>query len=317
MALQLLRALEEMLIKGATHNLIVRTRSEVALYVLNHKRAHLRALEERFRLTITVAADTTVTGQQSYVIDRGEQVHSVETAKSLAAATSPALSPPVEEDEEVFDAEADPVSEEASEALDASPAEVSDEPHRDGGRRRRRRGRGRGRGGEPREGAQEGVQEFTHETIAEHAVAHEDHDGGSPEEDDFAGQPHQGGAPPAPKARSMTAPGADGVVDVVAGVAIAGTVKTAMRRSKQAAAMTKRRSSRNAPRSNRTCSMRSKTSIARRRRSEAAQPPGQLHAGSGFSAGKRGGCRRHGAALRSRTRGRSGKSRAGRARTFA
>src|SRR4029077_7416540 len=32
-ALQLLRAIEEMLIKGATHNLIVRTRAEVALYV--------------------------------------------------------------------------------------------------------------------------------------------------------------------------------------------------------------------------------------------------------------------------------------------
>ena len=45
-ALQLLRSLEEMLLKGATHNLIVRTRSEVALYVLNHKRAHLRELEE-------------------------------------------------------------------------------------------------------------------------------------------------------------------------------------------------------------------------------------------------------------------------------
>src|SRR6202035_2083010 len=34
-ALQLLRAIEEMLLKGATHNLIVRTRTDVALYVLN------------------------------------------------------------------------------------------------------------------------------------------------------------------------------------------------------------------------------------------------------------------------------------------
>ena len=56
-ALQLLRALEEMLLKGATHNLIVRTRPRVALYVLNHKRAHLRALEERFQSRITVNAD--------------------------------------------------------------------------------------------------------------------------------------------------------------------------------------------------------------------------------------------------------------------
>jgi ribonuclease E len=62
-SLQLLRATEEMLIKGATHNLIVRTRAEVALYVLNHKRAHLRALEERFRITLTVSADPALTGQ--------------------------------------------------------------------------------------------------------------------------------------------------------------------------------------------------------------------------------------------------------------
>ena len=57
LALQVLRALEEQLIKGATHNLIVRTRPDVALYVLNQKRAHLRALEERFVITITISAD--------------------------------------------------------------------------------------------------------------------------------------------------------------------------------------------------------------------------------------------------------------------
>ena len=51
-ALQLLRAIEEMLLKGPTHNLIVRTRPDIALYVLNHKRAHLQGLEERFRVTL-------------------------------------------------------------------------------------------------------------------------------------------------------------------------------------------------------------------------------------------------------------------------
>src|SRR4029079_9406602 len=78
-ALQLLRAIEEMLIKGATHNLIERTRAGVALYVLNHKRAHLRALEERFRIVITVSADPAVTGQPAYVIDRGGEVPTPET----------------------------------------------------------------------------------------------------------------------------------------------------------------------------------------------------------------------------------------------
>jgi ribonuclease E len=184
-ALQLLRALEEMLIKGATHNLIVRTRSEVALYVLNHKRGHLRELEQRFRVTLTISADPTVTGQQSYVIDRGEQVHSVEAAKSLAAAARAEL--PIEET-----VEDDGVTDEAEAAeFEAETAgageERETEGEREGGRRRRRRrGRGgRGRGGEPREGG----QGFTHETMAEHAIAHEDHDASAPEEDGERGEP--------------------------------------------------------------------------------------------------------------------------------
>src|SRR5437763_11200505 len=61
-ALQLLRSIEETLLKGPTHNLIIRTRSEVALYVLNHKRAHLRELEQRFQVLLTITADPTVTG---------------------------------------------------------------------------------------------------------------------------------------------------------------------------------------------------------------------------------------------------------------
>ena len=51
-ALQLLRGIEEILMKGATHNLVVRTRNDVALYVLNHKRGHLRDLENTFKVTL-------------------------------------------------------------------------------------------------------------------------------------------------------------------------------------------------------------------------------------------------------------------------
>ena len=211
-ALQLLRAIEEMLIKGATHNLIVRTRSEVALYVLNHKRAHLRGLEERFRVTLTVSADATVTGQVSYIIDRGEQVHSVEAAKALADAARREM--PIEdvvEDEEaeiaeeLAEAELEVAEEHApaahEPAHEGAPHEGAPEGERDGSRRRRRRrGRGgRGRGGEPREPREGGPQQFTHDTVPEHAVAHEDHDAGASEED-FAGEqgerpPVQGGAP--------------------------------------------------------------------------------------------------------------------------
>ncbi|MGB6418342.1 MAG: Rne/Rng family ribonuclease, partial [Pseudolabrys sp.] len=185
-SLQLLRAIEEMLIKGATHNLIVRTRAEVALYVLNHKRAHLRALEERFRITITVSADPAVTAQQSYVIDRGEQVHTPEAARILAA-QQPLLISPVEDVEEEIEADEQAEEPEVASA-EAAEAEVEPQPEgdREGGRkRRRRRGRGgRGRGVGPREGA----QPVTQDAVAEHAIAHEDHDAGSPEEQGL-GQP--------------------------------------------------------------------------------------------------------------------------------
>ena len=198
-SLQLLRALEEMLIKGATHNLIVRTRSEVALYVLNHKRAHLRELEERFRITITISADATVTGQQSYIIDRGEQVHTLEAAQSLAAAAQQHVPAPVEEEEEVEEIEAEAESEppEELEKRELAQGETVEgqlpiEGEREGGYRRRRR-RGRGRGGETREprDLREGQ-----ETVAEHAIAHEDHNGGSPEEEGYAAEPQRHGAPP-------------------------------------------------------------------------------------------------------------------------
>ncbi len=62
------------LIKSATHNLVVRTRPEVALYILNQKRAHLRELEERFGVVISVVADEHLTGQTVFAVDRMEPV---------------------------------------------------------------------------------------------------------------------------------------------------------------------------------------------------------------------------------------------------
>jgi ribonuclease E len=160
LALQVLRALEEQLIKGATHNLIARTRPDVALYVLNQKRAHLRGLEERFAITITVSADETLTAPQAFVIDRGEQVHTVEAAKALAAQIEPAAAPLEEEDdlEEVGTAE--------TEEGEAIAADAISEQGEGGTRRRRRRRRGRGRnGGEATAHAQPAV----HEDIADGA----------------------------------------------------------------------------------------------------------------------------------------------------
>jgi ribonuclease E len=139
--LQLLRTLEEMLIKGGTHNLIVRTRAEVALYMLNHKRAHLRELEERFRITITVNADATISGPQSFVIDKGEQVHSLEAARALAVQPATIVSTVglLDEDEDEFDDEPTPTPGE-----DGEDGQAGERPEGGGRRRRRRRRRRRG-----------------------------------------------------------------------------------------------------------------------------------------------------------------------------
>ena len=88
-ALQLLRSIEETLLKGPTHNLIIRTRPDIALYVLNHKRAHLRGLEERFKVTLTVNADEEVGGQIGFTIDRGEQVMTHRSGQGAARAGRP------------------------------------------------------------------------------------------------------------------------------------------------------------------------------------------------------------------------------------
>jgi ribonuclease E len=158
-ALQLLRGLEEILMKGATHNLVVRTRTDVALYVLNHKRGHLRDLENSFKVTLAVIADPTVSGQQSFVIDRGEQVHTLEAAKALLAAQVAANPPQIEEafdEDEAFDIETESeVETDETEGLadDATAAEdIGGEAEADGGHKRKRRRRRRGRG-EAREGA--------------------------------------------------------------------------------------------------------------------------------------------------------------------
>jgi ribonuclease E len=148
LSLQLLRVIEETLLRGATHDLIVRTNSEVALYILNHKRAHLRDLEQRFRITITVSADATLAGQQPFIVEKGEQVHSPEQARAIAAEPFGEPMPEEPEDEEDVEPEA-PLPEgelaEPEAAGESDEAGGAEEP-RDGVRRRRRRRR-RGGGG--------------------------------------------------------------------------------------------------------------------------------------------------------------------------
>ncbi len=193
-ALQLLRGLEEILMKGATHNLVVRTRTDVALYVLNHKRGHLRDLENSFKVTLAVIADPTVSGQQSFIIDRGEQVHTLEAAKALLAAQVAAFPPQSEElfdEDDPFDTEAEAeVETDETEGLagDQPVSEARDgEPDADGHKRKRRRRR-RGRSGETREGGPARDDSGT-APIASDAGAMAGNDEGESDEDESEEQP--------------------------------------------------------------------------------------------------------------------------------
>jgi len=176
-ALQLLRVVEETLLRGATHNLLVRTREEVALYVLNHKRAHLRELEDRFRITLTVNADPSMGGQQPFSIERGEQVHSIEQARAIASQPTTVVAA-IEYDEDHDEIEEpEEVSEEADQHADSPEAERAGGG--DNGSRRRRRRRRRGRHGDARES-----ERLTQEPAAEQPIAHEDDIETGDEDDD-------------------------------------------------------------------------------------------------------------------------------------
>jgi ribonuclease E len=128
--------LEDALIKSSTHDLIVRTRTLVALYILNQKRLNLRDLERRFGVVILVEAEDTLTGANYHAIERGEPATGVksepETAKPLVDELPPIAEEPapVEENEEL----------ELSTEHESNPAVEDSEIGRRRRRRRRRRG---------------------------------------------------------------------------------------------------------------------------------------------------------------------------------
>ncbi|MGF9757393.1 ribonuclease E/G [Microvirga sp. 0TCS3.31] len=154
-ALQVLRSIEETLIKNASYNLVVRTRMEAAFYILNQKRIHLRELESRFGVAISIVADDTLQGHTTYAIERGDPALKLEH-KSAATGIQIDAIIPVDEPEEEMEVETE---EETAEDTQAAGEERSEqgEGESDGDRRRRRRRRRRrGRDREASAGADQG-----------------------------------------------------------------------------------------------------------------------------------------------------------------
>jgi ribonuclease E len=149
-ALMVVRAIEEFLLKDSRSHITVRTPSATALYVLNHKRGTLVELESRFGLTITIEADDTV-GAQHYAIFRGalaEKPEGFVEARSL-----PAYVEPEEPEDEIViedEEEAPAQAEQPRQPQQGQPQQRSGEDGEGRGERKRRKRRRR-RGGKDRE----------------------------------------------------------------------------------------------------------------------------------------------------------------------
>ncbi|MER9306031.1 Rne/Rng family ribonuclease [Mesorhizobium sp. M0293] len=150
-ALLVVRAIEEFLLKDSRSHITVRTPAATALYVLNHKRGTLVELESRFGLTITVEADDSV-GAQHYAIFRGALAEKPEGFVELRSL--PAYVEPEEPEDEIVVIEEDdeaPVQAEQPRQQPQQqprPAAAGEEGE---GRDRKRRKRRRRRGGKDRD----------------------------------------------------------------------------------------------------------------------------------------------------------------------
>ncbi|MEZ5781789.1 MAG: Rne/Rng family ribonuclease [Rhizobiaceae bacterium] len=141
-ALLVVRAIEEFLLKDSRHHLTVRTPSATALYVLNHKRSTLTELEHRFGLTISIEVDETL-GAQHYSILRGAVAEKPAGFVEPTSLPAPVYDEPDDIEEElVFDDEEAEVEAAKPEADVEKVAQQDDDQQRDRKRRRRRRRRG-------------------------------------------------------------------------------------------------------------------------------------------------------------------------------
>ena len=150
-------ALEDALIKSAAHDMTVRARTPVALYILNQKRTHLHDLERRFGVAIMVEADDSLTGSNTHAIERGEPASGMraeEAARESEIRPAGYGAAPADVEDFAIKDEAEPEAAESGEGEAAEEEIESAEPARgegeagagegEQGRRRRRRRRRRG-----------------------------------------------------------------------------------------------------------------------------------------------------------------------------
>ncbi|KFB10034.1 Rne/Rng family ribonuclease [Nitratireductor basaltis] len=166
-ALLVVRAIEEYLLKDARNNISVHTPASTALYLLNHKRQNLVELEERFGVTITIEADEKIGGQH-YQIVKGE------ASAREGTVTADAIEAQLREVE--------PEPEEVAEAsVESDNAQVDGGENGNGSGRKRRRKRRR-RGGRDRNNSPD------QQNQQDQASASSDNDGANAETEDASAE---------------------------------------------------------------------------------------------------------------------------------
>ncbi|HWU16628.1 MAG TPA: Rne/Rng family ribonuclease, partial [Devosia sp.] len=141
LALMIMRHIEDHVLRRQGQSINVRVPVEVALYILNFKRETLTALEIRNALSITITADSKMTGHQ-FAIEKGEA--------RVSAYADQRVAEHVRVDSAVIDDSVDDdiVEDEEEEEAQAEAGERQASENGEGRRRRRRRRRGGERGEE-------------------------------------------------------------------------------------------------------------------------------------------------------------------------
>ena len=158
-ALHVLRAIEDEGMQRRAAEIAVHVAPEIALYILNNKRAWLHEIEERHKMHVTFAADSTLHAAESRIERTRAQTAQFEPAPTPAITAEPEAARadatgvreiPIHSEPPATTEEGAPIPTDASPVVDEDAASGTD--HR---RRRRRRRR---RGGTNREAEQQGVE---------------------------------------------------------------------------------------------------------------------------------------------------------------
>ncbi|THV13876.1 Rne/Rng family ribonuclease [Rhizobium rhizophilum] len=179
-ALHVLRGIEEFLLKSTTHDIVVHSTPETALYLLNQKRDTIVDYEGRFGVSIVIDGGMPAQhgGAQHFTIERGEAVENPVKIESLMS-----LLPEIEEEDDYIP---EPEEEDEEEiVVVAAKAESAPQAARadadDGNRKRKRRRRRRGKNGQNGTGPQGEMQ------AGDNGADLDDEDGDEGEDDSAEG----------------------------------------------------------------------------------------------------------------------------------